>query len=328
MNIQQVNFNNTSFINVTNPQETEMKHLHQEYEFDLLHLEDYLKKTQISQIETFEKYSLIILDIPILQSPSDIREDVEKSFLLPLPGLTQNEKKKRIITTQINFFIGKDYLVVLHEGNMPTLNDLFIECQKTLKNREEFLGKGPIFLLYRIIDLLVDSCFPILNDTASIIDKIDKDLEYTPTDTTIENISLTRRNIVVMQTLIKPLYPLFRGVEEGKYQELYGYMKPYWANIVDHLQKISERLEDSRELIEGIAQSNESFLTARNNELVKFLTVITSISFPFIIVNNLYSMNVIGLPFSQNPNIVWILFGVIALGSMIILFYFKHRRWI
>ncbi|HZE87524.1 MAG TPA: CorA family divalent cation transporter, partial [Methylomirabilota bacterium] len=69
-------------------------------------------------------------------------------------------------------------------------------------------------------------------------------------------------------------------------------------------------------------------LSNRSNELVKFLTVITSISFPFVIVNNLYSMNVKGLPFAEQPWIVTVLFLLIAAGGLLIIAYFKYRDWL
>jgi magnesium transporter len=139
---------------------------------------------------------------------------------------------------------------------------------------------------------------------------------------------MTRRNIVVFETMIKPVLSIFGDLEKGKYTKLNGEMAPFWSNILDHVQKIWERLEDNKELIYGIASSHESILTNRNNELVKFLTVITSIAFPFVIVNNLYSMNVLGLPFSQEPWIVSVLFLLIFAGGVSIISYFKYRDWL
>ena len=87
-------------------------------------------------------------------------------------------------------------------------------------------------------------------------------------------------------------------------------------------------MEDNKELILGISASHESILSNRSNELVKFLTVITSISFPFVIVNNLYSMNVHGLPYADQPWIVTFLFLVIFASGMLIIAYFKYRDWL
>jgi len=346
VNIQTVKFKDISFINVGKPADLEIKYLKSNFGFNPLHIDDYIHKTQVPKVEIDKNYNLIVLDFPYFNlnganNPMKVPDKNGKNYLgsiLTIPetlssaALSQlippEEKKQRLLSSQVDFFIGKDYLVVLHDGSFSSIDIIFSLCQKTLHNREEFLGKGPVFLAYRIIDALVDSCFPIINGVMATIDKIDKELEHTTTPDTIEDISVTRRNIVVFHTMIKPIIPLFKQIEEGKYQDLNGTMQPFWGNVLDHLHKIWNRLEDAKELIEGISDSNESLLSYRNNEIVKFLTVITSIAFPFVIVNNLYSMNVVGLPYATDKNIVFILFSIIFASGIVILAYFRYRKWI
>jgi magnesium transporter len=216
----------------------------------------------------------------------------------------------------------------LHDDRTPQIDEIFDMCKITSKHREDLMGKGSAYLFYKIADILIDSSFGYVEDITSTIDYIDRQLEEKSGAALIEDISITRRNIVVFETMIKPLLPIFADLEKGKYQKLNGEMVDYWSNLLDHLQKIWERLEDNKELIAGIASSNESILSNRSNELVKFLTVITSISFPFVIVNNLYSMNVKGLPFADTPWIIWALFFVIFCGGVSIIAYFKYRDWL
>lgn len=244
------------------------------------------------------------------------------------PPFPKAAKKRRINIGEVDFFIGKDYLVVLHDEHTPQIDEIFEMCKITSKHREDLMGKGSGYLLYRIVDILIDASFSYVEDINSTIDYIDRQLEEKSGAGLIEDISVTRRNIVVFETMIKPLLPIFGDLEKGKITQLNSEMKEYWSNLLDHLQKIWERLEDNKELIAGIASSNESILSNRNNELVKFLTVITSIAFPFVIVNNLYSMNVQGLPFSQEPWIVSSLFFLIFMGGVAIIGYFKYRDWL
>ncbi|MCL5432620.1 MAG: magnesium transporter CorA family protein [Patescibacteria group bacterium] len=343
MNIQTVTHGGISFVDVVNPGNTEMKYLRNNYDFDSLHLDDFTNKTQVSKVEVYKKYSLIVLDFPYFtkngeqKTQNGISKTIAEKIInvpkaaiapLPIPQFSGSEKKRRIFTSQVAFFIGKNYLVVLHDGNLTQIDEVFSQCQKTLQNRNKYMSEGAVFLAYKIIDVLVDSCFPIINDISSKIDKIDRELEKFQSKKTIEDISLTKRNLVFFQTMIKPMRPMFTQLEEGKYSELNGFMQPYWGNVLDHLIKIWERLEDNRELIEGISMSNESILSYKNNEIVKFLTVITSVAFPFVIINNLYSMNIVGLPLAQDAMIVWILFGIIFLSGTGILIYFKFRDWI
>lgn len=329
MNVPTVTHNGLSFINVNKPNEEQIKFLNKNFGFSMLNLEDYLYKTQIPKIEVDEDYSLVVMDVPYIQQAA--RSKASSNILsnrVPFPALPKSAKRKRINIGEVDFFIGKDYLVVLHDDRTPQIDEIFEMCKITSKHREDLMGKGGAYLFYKIADILIDSSFGYVEDITSTIDYIDRQLEEKSGAALIEDISITRRNIVVFETMIKPLLPIFADLEKGRYHKLNGEMVDYWSNLLDHLQKIWERLEDNKELIAGIASSNESILSNRSNELVKFLTVITSISFPFVIVNNLYSMNVQGLPFSQQPWIVPALFFVIFAGGVGIVSYFKYRDWL
>jgi magnesium transporter len=337
MNIPTVTYNGLSFINLNTPTEEEVKFLNKTFGFSILNLEDYLYKTQIPKIETYKDYSLIVVDIPYIIQPGKVNKEKNNKFFflpnvlssrVPLPVFPKTPRKKRISVGEVDLFIGKDYVVVLHDEKTPQIDELFEICKLNEKHRKDLMAKGSVYLLYRIIDILVDSSFTYVEDISNTIDYIDRQLENNSSTAVIEDISMTRRNIVVFESMIKPALPIFTDLEKGKYKELNGEMMPYWSNILDHLQKIWERLEDNKELIIGISESHESLLSNRSNELVKFLTVITSISFPFVIVNNLYSMNVEGLPFANQPWIVMTLFMVIFLGGVSIIGYFKFRNWL
>lgn len=341
MNIQTVKFRDVSFINVATPGDFEVKYLKNTFGFDSLHLDDYINKTQAPKIEIFKEYALLVLDFPYF-TPTVEHKTQEKNGrstiegLLDLPHAALSSvslspfsgqiKKRRMFTTQIDFFIGKDYLVVLHEGVLLPINDIFAKCQKTLQNRNEYMGQGSVFLAYRVVDALVDTCFPLINEVYTMIDKIDKELEDAPTEKTLEDISVTRRNLVVFQTMIKPLIPLFKQLEEGHYRELNGVMQPFWSNILDHLQKLWERLEDGRELIEGISESNESFLSSRTNQVIKVLTIFSAIVLPLNLLASVYGMN-IALPYAHDPNaflIILVIMFIISLGMLAV---FRLKRW-
>ena len=344
MNIQTVTLNDISFVNVISPGELDIKYLKNNFGFSTLHLDDYINRTQVPKVETMKDYMLVVLDFPFIpqsnqpttptktetktKSPIDTLLNLPPAALssVQLPTFISQDKKKRILSSQIDIFIGKNYVVVVHEGALTPINDIFSLCQKTLNNRRQFMEEGPIFLSYKIIDTLVDSAFPILNELTGSIDKIDKDLEDRPTSDTLENISVTRRNIVVFQTMIKPLLPIFHQVEEGTYKQLNGTMQQFWGNVVDHLQKIWDRLEDSRELIEGISESNESLLTSKTNEIIKVLTIFSAIILPLNLFASIYGMNIM-LPSAHDTSIFWTLMGLMTLTSVTMLVIFKYKRW-
>jgi magnesium transporter len=326
MKIPKITHKGISFITIKDLTQEQVGFLNKEFGFSILNLEDYLYKTQIPKIEVYDDYTLVVMDIPYIeQRPKDPERkplSVQNvlSGKLPAIAFPKTPKKKRIHIGEVNFFIGKNYLVVLHDEKTPHVDDFFSLCEKNEELRDELMGKGVNYLMYRLADILVDSNFTYLDDLTNSIDMIDKKLEEKPSATLIEDISVTRRNIVVFETMVKPTLPIFSDLEKGKYQKLNGEMAVYWSNILDHLQKIADRLEDNRELIEGISHSHESLLTVRTNESIKVLTVFTAILLPLTLFASIYGMN-IPLPFSHHPHsfmLIMISMGIVGILTILI----------
>lgn len=288
MNVQVVNFQGLSFINVAKPTDFEMKFLRNTYDFNPLDLEDLMHRTQIPKIANHKKYDLLVLRFPLFSEnpPQNLHQ-----YGVHLPAFVTRSKKRRLLSSYVNIFVSKEYVVIVHDGTLPQIDLIFGLCQKTLRNRTEYMGNGSVFLTYKIIDALVDDCFPVINDITNTIDKIDKDLEDKQSQKTLEDISATRRNLVVFHTMIKPILPLFIELRENKHKELNGTMRPFWSNILDHLQKILDRVEDNQELIEGISESNESLLSAHSNKIIKVLTIFSAIILPLNLLASVYGMN-------------------------------------
>ncbi len=324
MNVQTVHFQGLFFINVAKPTDFEIKFLKNTYDFDPLNLEDILHKTQIPKIENHKKYDLLVLRFPIFSE--NMPENSHQHEVHPhIPY--EHSKKRRLMSSYVNFFISKEYIVVLHAGELPQIDHVFSLCQETLHNRTEYMGKGTAFLAYIIIDALVDNCFPVINEFTAEIDRVDKELGDKQSRKTLEDISTIRRNLVVFHTMIKPIIPLFKELEDGKHTELNGSMQPFWSNILDHLRKIWDRVEDSRELIEGISDSNESFIMTQTNLTIRVLTVITVIILPLQVLGGFYGMNVEGLPFTKGPWSFEIHVGMVLVVVATLMTIFKLKRW-
>lgn len=346
MNIRTVTFEEFTFVDVHDPQEFETKFLKQNYHFQPLHLEDFINKQTIVKIEEEDEYILINLDFPYIENPESEKnnkkedktksEEHKKGALPAIPNpvnipslLLSQPKKKRIRTGHLTFFIGDKYLVVLHDERTPQIDEIFTECQKTLKKREELLGLGPQYLFYRIIDILVDSSLSVAQDIYATIDKIDQHIvDNKPAEKIVEDISATRRNIVVFETMVKPALTLFSDLENGKHPRLNHTLTSSWSNIRDHLQRIWYRLDDSKELIEGLASSHESLLTAKTNEIVKVLTMFTAILLPLTLLASIYGMNIVGLPYAQQQNALLVVSGAMVVLALGMLLLFKLRNWL
>jgi magnesium transporter len=334
MNVQIVNFQGLFFINVAKPTDFEMKFLRNTYDFNSLDLEDYLHNTQVPKVENYAKYDLLVLRFPNFSE--NIPQNSHQYGKVHFPTLYVRSKEKRLTSSYVNFFTSKEYVVVIHDGTLPQIDHIFALCQKTLHNRTEYMSLGSAHLAYKIIDALVDNCFPAINELTSEIDRVDKELEAKQSQKTLEEISAIRRNLVVFHTMIKPMLPLFRDLEEGKHKELNGTMQPFWRNVLDHLQKIMDRVEDNQELIEGISESSEFLLRSKTNQIMATLTIAFTLTIPAATVGTLYGMNIV-LPGGINEAKTWHFWGpyttfiIVAILSIVpailMILYFRYKKW-
>jgi len=361
MEIKKIKHNNFEFVNIANPDDQALKNLKERYNFNALDLEDFTNKTQVVKIENYENYDLLVLDFPVFTNtrsylkkhPIDrpkfksvmpiklVKSTISNLLTIPANSLTSSfappayPKKKRIFYSQVYFFIGKDHLVILHDNELEIINDIYKLCHDNNQAREDLMGRGPAFLAYRLIDALVDMCFPKLNEISGIIDRIDRELEVKNSQDILEDISVTRRNLVYFQTMIKPAVPIFKALEEGKYSELNGDLKQYWGNIYDHVQKLWDRLEDSSILIEGITASHESLIYIKSNEVIKVLTLMFTFTIPATVMGTFYGMNILlpgGLEAGDwtflGPYTTFYIIVFISISSILTMIaYFKFKKW-
>lgn len=339
MNLKTVSHKGVSFVYSTRLGQLELHYLRSNFEFSHLHLDDHINRTELPKIESTKKYVLIVFGVPSISNNGEVVKqahgEVGKNGVdtlmktlshIPIPKFTSNTKRERISTLYIDIFIGKDYVVVLSDGVISQINHIFEICQRTIRAREEFLGQGSGFLAYKIIDALLDGYIPTVNAISGMIDRIDREMEKKQSPGTLEDISVTRRNIVVLHTMIKTIIPIFRKLRDGVYQELNGNLSSYWANALNHSESFLERLEDDRELIEGISESNEFILRSRTNQIVMVLTIFSGIILPLTLIASIYGMN-IDLPLQHDPIAFSVIMAImLALGlSMVLLF--KKKGW-
>jgi len=139
-NLESVTYGDLTWVNIEHPTEKETEYLAQNYSFHPLDLDDCLSRIQRPKIDEYKDYLFMVFHLPIFH------------------------KEARVTAlSQLSVFIGKDYLITLHKGELKPLVKLFKECNIDKEARQEHLSQGSGYLLYRIIDRLVDYCLPILN---------------------------------------------------------------------------------------------------------------------------------------------------------------------
>lgn len=303
MKIPTVSYRNTKWVSIKSPTHDHIEWLGQNFPFHPLDLEDSLSRVQRPRIDSYLNYLSLVLQFPAVE-------------------------EERLVASELNAFIGPDYLVTLHNERLDLVDELFRKCARSKQETAYYLKLGPARLLYTIVDRLVDSCFPILEKMGQDIEEIDKQLLTMTQRGVVEKISVIRRNAVIFATMIKPQIAIFSEIEKGERKFLNHELKTYWGHVLDQLHKIWDRLEDYRELIEGLAATNESLLSFRTNEIIKVLTVFSVVLLPLTLLSGIYGMNLAYLPLARHPAALVVIVAIMLSLAVLMLSYFKKKWWI
>jgi len=304
LNIEQITWGDLTWVNIENPTEQETEYLAKNYSFHPLDLDDCLSRIQRPKIDKYKDYLFLVFHFPVFN------------------------KEARVTTpSQLSVFIGEKYLITLHKGELKPLVKLFKECQRDEESRQEYLSEGSGFLLYRMIDRLVDYCLPILNRVLDNIETVEDDIFSDRKRGTVKEISLLRRDIISFRRIIWPMRAVIGSLEPRVRRFAKEDMEAYFGDMTDHVDKIWDALDEYKEIIEGLSDTYDSLASNRTNEVMRMLTVIATILLPITVVASIYGMN-IPLPFQNSSYSLAFVFFVMLVVISSMLIFFRHQRWI
>lgn len=288
---------------ILDPKEDDLQYLKDTFYFHPLDIEDCRSKlNQRPKIDVYDDYYFIILHFP--------KFDRINKFLK---------------TKEVKIFWGEDYVITI--GNTHwVIQDLFNLAREQAARKEEFEIGTSDALLYHILERLMTETTTLIRKIGSDVEFLNRDLFNKNSQKTIEQISVTRKNIILLNTIFRPQLPLFQKFESGAIEGYAENMEDYWGNILDYYQKIWDMTEDYAELIEGLSKTFDSLQANRTNEIIKMLTLISSFILPLSFITGLYGMNVI-LPMGEHPLAFYGIIGSMVFLVVAMFTYFKIKRW-
>ncbi|MEI7724388.1 MAG: magnesium transporter CorA family protein [Bacteroidota bacterium] len=301
--IETIKFGTLRWSHIVRPTEDDLQALQGRYHFHPLDLEDCRTEVNLRpKIDIYDDYHFIILHFPDF-------------------GVTEQFVEIR----EIKFFWGKDYLISIGKSQWM-LKDLFNrEKVKSPASGRMEVGSSDA-LLYEILDHL-------MKDTQRLVEKVDKDVDdcgkslfSRKAESTIEKISMTRKNVILLNTMFKPQMVLFNKLQSGVIKGFAENMEDYWGNIMDYYQKIWDMVEDDGELIKGYSMTFDSLQVNKTNEVMKILTLVSSVLLPLTFIASLYGMN-IKLPIQDHAYSFAIVAGVMFGIAVVMFVYFKMKKW-
>jgi magnesium transporter len=308
------------------------------HDIDLEHLDDYLANdhdllwidlynwtpAELERVgKLFDFHPLAIEDC-LSDSPRSKVDAYDSYYFFVLHALKYNEQSDREITSEeLNMFLSKNYIVTVHSDPIQPIGAI----AATSLRQPTYMNKGSDFLLYSIVDGITDSYFPILDRLSIRIDELEDEMYEHPAMTITEEFLSLKRTIVVIRRVIQSKKRIFAGIGTTPAFRVQADNVPYYMDLIDHLERISDSLEVYRDLVSGALDTYSSLGTAKTNETMRILTIITTLTATLTLITGVFGMNV-PLPFQHE----WWSSVAVTLAMLGVTWWmiklFRKRKWI
>lgn len=305
MTIQTLTYGRVTWVNIVHPTPADVDELRKLYPYiHPLNLEDVQSHMERPKIDEDEEYLFLVMHFP--------QWDAQKVLSRP---------------REVDFFVGRGYVVTVHENDLKPLVSLWNQCQRDEEECEKILGRGSNHVLYVIIDQLVDYITPILRKVDGNIRRIEEDIFTADTRKVIRDISVVRRDVIALRRIIRQQVPVVELLERIDHPIIHDDLEEYFGDIADHLYKARDIIDENYEIITSLADTVDTLASHRINEVMRILTVISVIMLPLTLISSIYGMNV-ALPFGEHPNGFLIISLMMIFLAVALLWYFRRRGWL
>jgi magnesium transporter len=273
---------------------------------------------------TFELHPLVMEDIlHPFQRPKF--EDYGDYVFFVTKRINIDNETESLSIEQISIILGSNY-VISFEEQKSNVFDAIIERIRLAKGRVRFLG--PDYLTYILIDILIDNYFLILDSIGILLEDIEDGLIYDPKPETLQKTYILKRKTIEIRKSIWPMRELINKLQREQSKLITDDLKIYLRDIYDHIFRITDILENYRDIIFGMLDMYLSSISNRMNDIMKVLTIISTVFIPLSFLAGFYGMNFQYMPELANPlSYPLLIIAMVSIFSLMLI-YFKRRKWI
>ncbi|HEX5974357.1 MAG TPA: magnesium transporter CorA family protein, partial [Rubrobacteraceae bacterium] len=275
------------WVKIDRPGALEQAWLEENFDFHALDFEDVISRNQRPKIDVYDDYLFIVLHFPIFDRSAG-----------------------RLGAGELDLFVGPGFLVTIPNQPLQPVEYLFERCRQKEEMREQLFSRGSGYLLYRITDDGFDYCFPMLRKIGNKLDALEVEIFEGRSEEVVRDISNVKQEIINFRKVIRPQRPVLRDLERVKQRYLAPDMdlEIYFDDIVDAHERIWDMLENYKEVVEALEQTNESVISHRVNNILRVLTAFSVIVLPLTLIASMFGMNV-EFPGAGGEAAFWVILG-------------------
>jgi magnesium transporter len=302
--LQELSAHGLTWVNLDAPTGDEAAQLAERFGWHPLDLEDVLSKRQRPKVDEYPEYLFSVLHFP-----------------------AYDKAIQRLNAAELDVFLGPDFLITLPNAELLPVTRLFARCEHDDELRESLFSKGSGYLLYHVLDDLFDYCFPILDKIGHKLDSIEDEMFEGKAEDVVRDLSNVKQEIISYRKIIKPERSTLRVLEGRAQRYLPKELDLYFGDIVDAAERIWDLLDNYKEVVEGLEQTNESVISHRQNNVLRILTVFSVVLLPLTLISGIFGMNV-DFPGFGTEEAFWVIAGVMIGLAAGLVGFFRYKRWL
>jgi magnesium transporter len=292
------------WIHIESPRAADREWLEAQFDFHPLDYEDVYSRNNRPKLDQYDDYVFIVLHFPMFEKTT-----------------------ARMLTAELDLFMGPDYLITLPNIPLPPLTAMFERYREKDDLRQTTLSKGSGYLLYKIVDTCVDASFPMLRKMAVKLDRIEDDIFEGRSSEIVRDISEAKQEIINFRRIVRPQRAVLRDLERTKQRYLQEELEIYFDDISDAAERIWDTLENYKEVIEALESTNESVLSHRLNDSFRILTAASVVLLPLTLIASIFGMNV-PVPGEGAPTAFLAIMLLMVVLLVVMVAYFRRRGWL
>jgi magnesium transporter len=252
-------------------------------------------------------------------------DEFEDHLFVIVHGINYHIESEVVETTELAFFLGKNYVVTTHDVPMRSISS-YVSGQVRKSGRP--MRRRADFLAHDIIDAMVDNFMPTIDEMDERSVAVEAEALHEPKRETLASIMQLKRSILALMRVILPQREIVNGLSRGEYALVSERAQIYYRNIYDHLVRIEMLIGGLRDMTESALSTYLSSVSNRMNEVMKVLTLIATIFIPLTFIAGIYGMN-----FANMPELEWRYgyFGILIVMAVIgisLVIYFRKKKWV
>jgi len=283
---------------------------------------------EISVIEKigqhFNLHPLVLEDI-LNTDQRPKMDDHEEYAFLTLKMLTYDDGDHQLKMENVSLILGSTFVITFQEVE----GDIFASVRERLRKAKGRIRKGGTdYLAYALIDAIVDHYFVVLEKIGDEVETMEEELVTRPSPETLQLIHHLKRELIFLRKSVWPLREVIGAIERGELALIQEKTTIFFRDVYDHTIQVIDTVETLRDMVSGMLDIYLSSISNRMNEVMKVLTIIATIFIPLTFIAGIYGMNFKYMPeleWHWSYPLLWILMFAIF---VVMLFYFRRKKWL